>query len=115
MCVISGCRQEVDEICALLCYYTASGGSFLTTFRDNLSAPYSGVNPVDLYWVLDPPEDATETSVRNYHYLLRDNPEVRSSQLFMFVCVCSFLFLSPLFSCCHLLCKIKLLHIVSIL
>ena len=87
MCVISGFRREVGEICALLCYYTASSGSFLPTFRDNVSAPYSGVKPIDLYWVLDPLEDGTEKSVRNYHYSLRNNPEERSSQLYVFVYV----------------------------
>jgi hypothetical protein len=53
VCVISVFRREVDEICAILGYYTASSGSFLPTFRDNISAPHSGVNPIDLYWVLD--------------------------------------------------------------
>ena len=34
------------ENCVLLGCYAASSGSFLPTFRDNLSAPYSGVkNP----------------------------------------------------------------------
>ena len=37
VCVISGFRREVDENCALLGCYTASGGYFLPTFRDNLS------------------------------------------------------------------------------
>jgi len=52
--VISGFRREGDENCALLGYYAASGGNFLPTFWDNLSAPSSGV--------------------KNY-YSLRNNPE----------------------------------------
>jgi hypothetical protein len=35
--VIAGFRREVDENCALLCNYAASGGDFLPTFRDKLS------------------------------------------------------------------------------
>jgi hypothetical protein len=42
-------RLETDaeaENCALLGYYTASSGDVLSTFRDNLSVPSSGVkNP----------------------------------------------------------------------
>ena len=38
-CHISGFRREVDENSALLGYYTASGGNFLPTIRDNLSVP----------------------------------------------------------------------------
>jgi hypothetical protein len=39
--VISGFRRDVDEICALLGYYTASSGNPLPTFRDNVSVPSS--------------------------------------------------------------------------
>jgi len=39
-------RHEEDENCALLGYYVASSGNFLSTFRDNLSVPSSVVeNP----------------------------------------------------------------------
>jgi hypothetical protein len=41
--VISGFRREVDENCALLGYYVANSGNFLTTFRENLSVPSSGI------------------------------------------------------------------------
>jgi hypothetical protein len=34
--VISGFRRDVDEICALLGYYTASNGNPLPTFRDKI-------------------------------------------------------------------------------
>ena len=46
LCVISGFRREVNENCALLGYYTASSASFLPTFRDIPSVPFSGTkNP----------------------------------------------------------------------
>jgi len=41
--VILGFRREVDENCALLGYYAANSGNLLSTFRDNLSVPSSGV------------------------------------------------------------------------
>jgi hypothetical protein len=41
--VISGFRRHVDKICTLLGYYAASNGSFVPTFRDNLSVPSSRV------------------------------------------------------------------------
>ena len=40
-CVISGFRREVDENCALLGHYAASSGSYVPTFRDNLSVTSS--------------------------------------------------------------------------
>jgi hypothetical protein len=39
LCVISGFRRDVHEICALLGYYIALSGSSVPTFRDNLSVP----------------------------------------------------------------------------
>jgi hypothetical protein len=36
-------RRVVDEICALLGYYTASCGNCLPTFRDNVSFPSSRI------------------------------------------------------------------------
>ena len=48
-------------------YYTASSGNFLLTFRDNVSVPS--------YRVKMRPKCCPETSVRNYHYTLRNNPE----------------------------------------
>jgi hypothetical protein len=38
-CVICGFRRDIDEICALLGYYTALSGSSVPTFRDKLSVP----------------------------------------------------------------------------
>jgi hypothetical protein len=46
-CVID-CNDKVsytDENCALVGYYTVSSGNVLSMFRDDLSAPSSGVNP----------------------------------------------------------------------
>jgi hypothetical protein len=60
------------ENCTPLGYYGASSGNFLPTFRDNLSVPSSGFKN---------PKGCPETSVRNYLYWSRHNPEVRSSQL----------------------------------
>jgi hypothetical protein len=53
--VISGFRREVDENCDLLGYYASSSNSL--------------------------PIGCPETSVRNYHYSLHNNPEERSSRV----------------------------------
>ena len=80
-CVISVFRREVDENCALLGYYTAGSGSFLPTYRDNLSVQSSGFKNS---WNLRiGPIVCHETSVRNYHFLLRNNPEERSSLFYI--------------------------------
>jgi len=68
-------KITVGENCALLGNYAGSSGSFIPTSRDKLSVPPSGVkNPLT-------PEGGTEvrpeTSVRNYHYSLRDDPEAQ--------------------------------------
>ena len=57
---------------ALLGHYTASSGNFLPMFLDNLSVP----SPLKTGQISFP-----ETSVRNYHYLLCNDPEGRSSDL----------------------------------
>jgi hypothetical protein len=41
--LILGFHRDVDEICALLGYYTVSCGNCLTTFRDNVSVPSSWI------------------------------------------------------------------------
>jgi len=61
--------REEDENCVLLGYYAASSGNSLPTFRTNLSAPALKMGAMG----------CPETSVRNYHYWLRNNPEERSS------------------------------------
>jgi len=62
----------VQENCALLCHYAASSDNFLPIFRDKFSVPFSGVK-------ISGPIGCPETSVRNCHYSLRNNPEERSS------------------------------------
>ena len=54
----------------LLCYYAANSGNFLPTFRDNLLAPSVTMGSIG----------CPDTSVRDYHYSLHNNPEGRSSQ-----------------------------------
>ena len=91
LCVISGLRREVNENCALLAYYAASGRIFLPTLRVNLSVPPSNYrNCVNkscaitaLFWIITlrevvgfwwrDPAGWPETSVRNYHYTLRNS------------------------------------------
>jgi hypothetical protein len=41
--VITGFRRDVNDICAVLGYYAASNGNPLSTFRDNVSVPFSRV------------------------------------------------------------------------
>jgi len=66
--MISGFRREVGDNCALLGYYAASSGNFLTKFIE-LSVKSSGVTNTIV------PTGIPETSVINYHYSLRNNPE----------------------------------------
>jgi len=67
----------INENCTLLDYYAASSGNFLTTFRDDLSFPFSGFKNS---WTLKlDPTGHPETSVTIYHYSLRNNPEEYSS------------------------------------
>ena len=51
-------------------YYASRSGNFLVTFRDNLSVPSSRSWPLKMR-----PVGCPETSVRNYHYSLRNNSE----------------------------------------
>jgi hypothetical protein len=69
-CVISDFRREAEENCALQGHYAASCGTFLPTFRDNLSVPSSAV---------EDPKDCPETSASSYHYSLRNDADQRSS------------------------------------
>ena len=73
--VISVLHREVDKNCFLLGYYATSSGNFLPTFRNKDS------------WALKMgPISCPETSVRNYHYSPRNNPEERSSQDWVSLC-----------------------------
>jgi hypothetical protein len=71
--VISGFRRDVDEIYALLGYNAALSGSYVPTFRDNLSVPSSRFK-----WG---PIGCPETSVHNYHSMLRSITEERRSHV----------------------------------
>jgi hypothetical protein len=71
--------QRATENCVLLGCYAASTGNSLPIFQDNLSVPTSS-----FFLIRDlemGPICCTETSVRNYHYSLRNNPEERSPRL----------------------------------
>jgi hypothetical protein len=68
-------------ICALLGYYAAYGCNYLLMFGDNVSVPssrviFKGQRPLTLGKIGCP-----ETSVRNYHHMLRNITEERSSHL----------------------------------
>ena len=73
-CVIAGFCCKADENYALLGYYTASSGNFLPMFQNNLLVPSSKDEHCKMG-----PTGCPRTSVRNYHYLLYNNPEERSS------------------------------------
>ena len=80
--VISGFHRQVNENYALLDYYAARRGNFLSTFQDNLSVLSSRVtNPksLDCWQLKIGPIGCPETSVRNYHYSLPNSPGDRSS------------------------------------
>jgi hypothetical protein len=70
---ISGfCREEAENG-ALLGYYAASSGNLLPMFRDNL---------LDSWTRRMGPIGCPETSVRSYHYSLRNDPEERISRTY---------------------------------
>ena len=70
--LFSGFHREVHENCSSLGYHSASSGNFLPMFWDILDSWPLKTGPI-----LCP-----ETSIRNCHYSLRNNPEERSSQVF---------------------------------
>ena len=81
MCVISSCRREVDEKCALRGYYSASIGNSFPTFWDNPLVPSARVKDVLGFLTLaDGPLGCPETSGRNYHYSLHNSPEESNSR-----------------------------------
>jgi hypothetical protein len=57
--VISGFRREVDEIWALLSYYAAYNGNYLSKFRDNILVPSSRVKILNF-------ENETDRMFRNF-------------------------------------------------
>jgi hypothetical protein len=72
--VISGFWHEADESCICLGYYAASSCKSLAKFRCNPSSKI--LTPLKMR-----PIPCPETSVRNYKYSLRDNPEENGSQV----------------------------------
>jgi hypothetical protein len=76
-CVISGFHRGVNEMCALLRFYTAQNGSFLPTFRDKQSVPSSRVKQSKKM----EPISCPEMSVRNYHSTLHEIPKEHRSQI----------------------------------
>jgi len=72
---ISGFLGEVAENCAVSGYYAASSSNFIPTFRNNMSVPVFKRLKMG-------PIGCPETSVRNHNYLLRNDPEERSSQTY---------------------------------
>ena len=73
---------------SILGYYAASSGNSLPTFRDNISVPSSRYsNPSWIRPLKDScpvkmgPIICPEKSLKNCHYLLRNNQEERSSLL----------------------------------
>jgi hypothetical protein len=74
--VISSFRLEAYENCALLGYYAASSGNSLA------DVPGQPTNFLDSWPLKLGLIDCFETSVRYYHYSLRNNPEERSSLVY---------------------------------
>ena len=81
--LISGLRSEVAGNCGLLGSYAASSGNFLLILWDNLSVSSPAVgNPKEAILLGSRPLKmrptvCLETSLRNYHYSLRNNTEER--------------------------------------
>jgi hypothetical protein len=69
--MISGCRCDVNDECALLGFYPAQNVNSVPAFLNNLSVPYSRVT------------ECSETSVKNYHFTLRKIPEERRCQVIL--------------------------------
>lgn len=79
------CNTPVHgENSSVLGCHSTSSGNFLLTFRHNISFPLrmSGNPNIFDSWILKiGPIFYRETSVRNYHYSLRNNPTEGSSRL----------------------------------
>ena len=88
MSLISGFRCEVAENCTLVGYYAAINGNFSPTFICpilSVQEPKRKCCSLKYVFLLDSsilrlrPIGCPKTSVSNYHYLLHNNPEERSS------------------------------------
>ena len=92
---------KLADNCAPLRYYVANSCNFLLMCRYSLPVPSSGGQESKRFVFVDswPPKigpiGCTATTVRNYHYSLRNSPEELSSQEAM---------CSPKLWCSHLLC-----------
>jgi hypothetical protein len=76
LCMISGFRRDVEEICVLLGYHAALIGSSVPTFRDNLSVRSLRLKKLKDSWALKMRSiGSPETSVHKYHSTLRNIPE----------------------------------------
>jgi hypothetical protein len=74
-----------EKNCALMGYYAVSSGISLLMFWDNLLVPFSRVNHpffLDSWSFKMGPIGCPKMSVRNYQYLLHNDPEDCSSHLF---------------------------------
>ena len=83
----SFCR-EVHKNCAILGYCAATSNNFLPTFRNNHSFLSSVVNnprAMDSLPLKTGTIGCSETSVRNYHYSPRYNPEGAQFSFVMFI------------------------------
>ena len=78
-CVTSGFHRELNKNCALLGHYAANSNNSSLTFRDNLSVRNPQVNNPEFSTLKLVPIRGPETSVRNNHFLLCNNPEERKS------------------------------------
>ena len=74
---------RLRENCGLLGYYAASRGNFLLTFWENINAILRGQESKDSRTLKVRQICCPETSVRNYHCSLRNNPEERSYLLIL--------------------------------
>jgi hypothetical protein len=73
--IASGNKElSIIENCVFLGYYAVNSSNSLPAFQDNLLIPYSRIRPLKMGLIVCP-----ETSVRNYHYSLHNNPEEHSS------------------------------------
>ena len=75
LCVITVLNREVAENCTLLGYCAASSGKFLAKFRGQ------PIGPILRRTLRMGPISYPETTVRNYHCPMRNNPNERSSRL----------------------------------
>ena len=69
------------EVFAVLRCYAAYVGSYVPTFRDNLSAPSSRVKQSTPWPLKMGPLGRCEMSVSNYQHTLCKNPEERRSDV----------------------------------